>query len=82
MLSCRGADTARLPVESSSTLWAPSIERAIRFGSGARRDNEVILQCALFVAVIDEIDSRIDAFVFNLREARNIRAPLWSYRCR
>jgi hypothetical protein len=41
---------------------------------GARRDVEVVLEVSA-LAVVDEVDPRIDAFVAHVREARNARAP-------
>ncbi len=42
---------------------------------GSRRHDEVILQLPL-VAVVDQVNARIDSLVLHLRVGRNIRAPL------
>ncbi len=42
---------------------------------GARRDDEVVLELPL-LAVVNEVDARVDTAVAHLRERRDVRAPM------
>ena len=47
-----------------------------RLGVCARANDEVVLELALVVAIVDEVDPAVDVFVSHLRVRRNVGPPL------